>query len=216
MRSPTLRWWLLCAGIALTAIASVIWVVDGHGSRVEFVALIIYCVLPTVVPLGLAQLPSPGFQLSMIGLLLVELYLLVWGGWPLIPAVLLQLAALLTRRPAPARVVARPVLGALAGTAALLLVTEFLVIPVGPDDVIGCIDPALSYDRQVETNNAIFDAGERSPSWEGATGVGDGVAIELDDWVSDVEVDRVVARVRAIDGVTRVVRDADACPESEQ
>jgi hypothetical protein len=202
-RVRTLRWWLLVAAFVLTALVGAGWVVGNHGGRADLLFPIIYGAVPAAVPLALAPLPSAGFRPILVVVILVEAFLALWGGWFLLPALVLHLAALFTRRPASARLVARPLAGAVGVTVALLVITEFA--------------PGVGEDRATEANNAIFDVAEKSDHFDGASGLGNGVAIELDDWTSDEEVARMVARVRAIHDVSRVERggDSGACGGSE-
>jgi hypothetical protein len=204
------------AAFVLTAVVGVVWVVDYRGGRAELLMPIIYGVLPAAVPLGVAPLPSAGFRPVLIAVFLVEAFLAFWGAWFLLPALVLHPAALFTRRPASARLVARPLIGAVGATLLLLVATEFVVIPPSRAAIVGCIDPRLGEDRGAETNNAIFEATDSTGHFEGASGVDGGVMVELDDWASDAEVARVVARIRAIHGVSRVERGGSgACARSE-
>jgi hypothetical protein len=213
-RHRTLRWWLLGAAVVLTAAGSIVWVVDSREGRVEFLLPILYCVLPAAVPLALAGLPSAGFRPLTIVVILVEAFVLLWGGYPLLAALPLQIAALFTRRPVAARVVARRLLAVGAATALMLAVTAFVVIPADSEDLVACIDPRLGRDEYTAANNAVFDV-SNGRHVDGVTALGAGVAVDVDQWTTDDQVARLERRLRSIDGITRVVRgDPGRCASS--
>ena len=58
IRNPRTRWWLLGVAVAGAVGWTVIWVVAARLGRGEFAILVIYGVLPPLVPLMAARLPT--------------------------------------------------------------------------------------------------------------------------------------------------------------
>ncbi|MFL5780510.1 MAG: hypothetical protein ACJ760_04285 [Thermoleophilaceae bacterium] len=204
IRNPRARWWLLGAAVAGALGWSVVWVVAGRHGRGEFAILVIYAVLPALVPLIAARLPTAAFVCVTVPMVVVEAFLLLWGLFPLAAALPPQLLALGTARPVPLPAVRRWLVAAIAVGATALAVTAF-AIPAKPANLVACVDRTVPSDRATDATNAVFElVGERDVT--GATNVGTGVELELNDWTSDEAIARLGRRLGAIDGIGHVTR----------
>ncbi|HKP91941.1 MAG TPA: hypothetical protein VJT75_18380 [Thermoleophilaceae bacterium] len=207
--SQDARWWLLLGAFAGTVAASAVWAVAERADRAELATIVMYSVLPALVPLAAARLPGRAFAAVTLPLLVVESFLLLLGVVPLALAIPPQLLALRTSRPAPPAAIRRWLVAVLALGAATL-VGMAIAIPQ-PARLVACVDPTLPDDRAIDAGNAVFDlTSDRDVT--GAARLDEGVELDLEAWASDGAIARLERRARAIEGIARVRRgSADGC-----
>jgi hypothetical protein len=195
------RLWAIVAGVIAGLVASVVWMAAEHGGREDLAGLALYVVALGAVPFAVAWWQGVYIPLTSLAVLFA-LWLGLWGMFPS-PLVALGLLVSLVF-PAPRfdrRAIARPI----AAVAVALLVVGAFALVVVPGDMrlVACVP---FEERAART--AVFDVIDdpHVTSVQGADSP-KGILLELENWPSDEEVDRIVRRLEAIPGVEGVGRD---------
>ena len=201
-RGPEARLWAIAAGVIAGLVASAVFTVALDLDRESLAGLALYVVGIGAVPFAVARWNVP-YAVITTCVILVALYLAVWGLVPALPVVVGLVVSFFFRAPRFEQRSLRRV-GVAVGAALVALGLFAVTVVPGDMHLVACVA-----DGNRRAHSEVFDLidDRHVEGIQGADSPG-GILLELGGWPSDREVDDLVRRAEAIPGVERVGRDA--------
>lgn len=201
-RVPHARLWAIAGGVIAGLVASAGFTVALELDRESLAGLALYAVGIGAIPFAVAWWKVP-YAVITTCVILLALYLALWGLVPALPVVVGLVASFFFRAPRfEQRSLGR--VGLAVGAALIALGIFAVTVVPGDIDLVACVQ-----DGDRRAHSEVFELIDE-PNVQGIEGADapGGILLELGGWPSDREVDDLVRRAESIPGVERVGRNA--------